>query len=197
MIVARATLPVRWITAAACCACALIARSLVAQAVPDRPLGHGMLAFDADATLGKFTGTTTTLTGQLTGAGLLAGVRGWVEAPSKSLTTNNGHRDGDMAGSLEIEKYPVIRFDLDSIAVAEKQGDSTTVTLAGSFTIHGQKHAAQVPGWIWLSAKSARFRGALPINVKDYGVGGLSKMLGMLKMNQMITVRIDVTFGEK
>ena len=56
----------------------------------------------------------------------------------------------------------------------------------------------RVPGWIWLTDKSARFRGALPINVKDYGVGGLSKMLGMLKMNQMITVRgIDVTFGEK
>ncbi len=187
----------RWITAVALCAGVAITQGVAAQAVPDRPLGHGALAFDADATLGKFTGTTTTLTGQLTGAGSLASVRGWVEAPAKSLTTNNGHRDGDMAGSLEIEKYPVIRFDLDSIVVAEKQGDSTAVTLAGSFTIHGQKRVAQVPGWIWLTDKSARFRGALTINVKDYGVGGLSKMLGMLKMNQMIAVRIDVTFEQK
>ncbi len=186
----------RSIVVAASFAC-VITQGLAAQAIPDRPLGHGTLAFDADATLGKFTGTTTTLTGQLTGASSLAGVRGWVEAPSKSLTTNNGHRDSDMAGSMEFDKFPVIRFDLDSIAVAEKQGDSTAVTLGGSFTLHGQKHAAQVPGWVWFSARSARFRGALPINVKDYGVGGLSKMLGVLKMNQMITVRIDVTFEQK
>jgi hypothetical protein len=186
-----------WIIAAAFCATVATTGAVGAQAIPGMPLGSGVLAFDADATLGKFTGTTTTMKGGLTGAPTLAAVHGWVEAPSKSLTTNNGHRDGDMAGSLEIEKYPIIRFDLDSIAVAEKHGDSTAVALAGSFTIHGQKRAATVPGWIWLTDKGARFRGALPINVKDYGVGGLSKMLGVLKMNEMITVRIDVVFEQK
>jgi polyisoprenoid-binding protein YceI len=182
------------ITGALLCTAILAARTVTAQAVPGAPLAHGTLAFDANATLGAFTGTTTTLTGQLVGAGALAGVRGWVEAPSKSLTTNNGHRDADMAGSLESDKYPVIRFDLDSVIPGEMRGDSTAVTLAGSFTIHGEKHAVQVPGWVWLRTHEPRFRGAVPINVKDYGVGGLSKILGVLKMNEMITVRIDVTF---
>lgn len=187
-------MPVRWITAALLCAGVTMARSVAAQAVADGLLARGTLAFDANATLGAFTGTTTTMSGQLTGAPTLAAARGWVEAPSKSLTTNNGHRDRDMAGSLEIDKYPTIRFDLDGVTPGEQHGDSTAVTLAGSFTIHGQKRAVRVPGWVWLTATSTRFRGALPINVKDYGVGGLSKMLGMLKMKETIMVRIEVMF---
>jgi polyisoprenoid-binding protein YceI len=172
-------------------------RGTAAQAVPDAPLVRGTLAFDAKATLGAFTGTTTTMTGQLVGAGTLAGAKGWVEAPSRTLNTNNGHRDRDMAGSLEFDKYPVIRFDLAEVAMGEQHGDSTAVTLHGRFTIHGQTRDATVPGWAWLRPGSARFRGAVPMNVKDYGVGGLSKMLGVLKMNPMITVRMDVTFEKR
>ena len=168
-----------------------------AQAVPDAPLSRGTLAFDGNATLGAFTGTTSTLSGGLTGASALSGVRGWVEAPAMSLTTSNGHRDRDMASSLEIPKYPTIRFDLDGVTPGESRGDSTPVTLHGRFTIHGQTREASVPGWVWLRTSGARFRGAVPMNVKDYGVGGLSHMLGMLKMNERIIVRIDLEFANK
>jgi polyisoprenoid-binding protein YceI len=181
------------------CACAIggTLSAASAQAVPDAPLSHGTLAFDADATLGAFTGTTSTLSGHLAAASDLAGVRGWVQAMTVSLTTNNGHRDRDMASSLEIPKYPIIRFDLDGVTPGATQGDSTPVTLRGRFTIHGQTRNASFPGWVWLHANGARFRGSLPMNVKDYGVGGLSKMLGVLKMNEMITVRVDVEFAGK
>ena len=168
-----------------------------AQAVADAPLARGTLAFDANATLGAFTGTTSTMTGQLTGASDIAAVRGWVQAPTMSLTTHNGHRDRDMASSLEIPKYPIIRFDLDSVTPGTARGDSTPVTLHGRFTIHGQARDARIPGWVWLKPGSTRFRGSVPMNVKDYGVGGLSKMLGVLKMNEMITVRVDVEFASK
>jgi polyisoprenoid-binding protein YceI len=180
-------------------ACALMAVSVpvAAQSVPDAPLSRGTLAFDASATLGAFTGVTSTLSGHLIGASELSGVRGWVESPTVSLTTNNGHRDRDMASSLEIPKYPTIRFDLDSVTPAGARGDSIPVTLHGRFTLHGQTRAANVPGWAWLGPNRSRFRGALPINVKNYGVGGLSKMLGVLKMDEMITVRIDVEFANK
>ena len=167
---------------------------LGAQGVPDASTVHGTLAFDAHATLGAFTGVTKTITGALTGASSIGGVHGWVEAPSKSLSTNNGHRDSDMAGSLESEKFPVIRFDLDSVTPGETQGDSIAVTLQGRFTLHGKTRAASVPGFVWLTPTESRFRGSLPVNVKDFGVGGLSKMLGLLKMNEMIVVRMDVVF---
>jgi polyisoprenoid-binding protein YceI len=170
-------------------------RGIAAQTIPSAPLTKGTLAFDAKASLGPFTGTTTTMSGAMQGAASLSGVRGSVEAPSKSLSTSNGHRDRDMASSLEIEKYPTIRFDLDSVAAGEVRPDSSAVTLHGRFTIHGETRQAAIPGWAWVSPAGARFRGATPLNLKDYGIGGLSKMLGVLKMNAMIVVRVDVVFG--
>jgi hypothetical protein len=43
-------------------------------------------------------------------------------------------------------------------------------------------------------------RSDFPLNLKDYKIGGLSKMMGMLRMYEDITVHVDVTFrfeGEK
>jgi len=38
-------------------------------------------------------------------------------------------------------------------------------------------------------------RGATPLNLKDYQIGGLSKLAGMLKMDAKILVHIDLTFA--
>jgi polyisoprenoid-binding protein YceI len=174
---------------------ATLTSSLRAQAIADAPLLRGSLSFDANATLGAFTGTTTTVTGMLGGAAALSGVRGWVEAPARSLSSQNGKRDRDTWSSLEVEKYPALRFQLDSIAPGEIHGDSTAVVLLGRFVLHGQTRPVRLPGWIWRRGGQSRFKGAAPLNVKDYGVGGLSKALGLLRMNERIIVRVDVTFG--
>lgn len=181
-------------TAASLFAILLGSAPLGAQSVPDMTLRSGSLSFDGKATLGDFTGTTSTITGGLAGAASVAGVRGWVEAPARSLVTGNGRRDRDMYSSLEVETYPTLRFDLDDLSAAAPHGDSIAVTLRGRFTIHGTTRQHAVPGWLWLTARSARFRGQLPMNLKDYGIGGLSKMLGVLKMREGIVVRMDVVF---
>ena len=49
--------------------------------IPNGRITSGMLSFDGHATMGDFTGTTRTVTGQLTGAPDISSVRGWVEAP--------------------------------------------------------------------------------------------------------------------
>jgi hypothetical protein len=147
-----------WIIVASLGSLLAVVSGAGAQGVADAQSVRGTLAFDAKANVGDFTGTTTTMTGKLVGASALSGVRGWVEAPAKSLSTHNGHRDSDMAKSLEMDKYATIRFDLDSVAPGAAQGDST-----------------------------------VPVNVKDYGVGGLTHFL-VFKMNEMITVKVDVTF---
>jgi polyisoprenoid-binding protein YceI len=166
-----------------------------AQMIRDAQVRHGTLAFDAKATLGDFTGSTDSLLGSVRGADRLTGVRGVVEAPTATLSSRNGHRDRDMAKSLEIQKYPLMRYTLDSVSTGAADGDSTAVTLHGAFTIHGETRPAAVDGWVWMWDDSVRFRGATPMDVKDYGIGGLKKMLGVLNMNPHITVRVDVTFG--
>ena len=83
------------------------------QAVPASPIAivqSGTLSFSGHATVGDFTGSTTTITGAVTGE--LSDARGWVEAPVATLVTGNDHRDRDLRASMEVDKYPTMRFTL-------------------------------------------------------------------------------------
>lgn len=168
---------------------------VTAQAVPSMPLTRGELAFDGRGTLGGFTGTTASVRGALVGGTDLEAVRGWVEADAATLVTGNGRRDKDMRSSLEVERFPVIRFDLAAVGAGAADADSIPVTLRGTFTIHGVRREQAVTGWVWRTGDQVRFRGRTPMNLRDYEIGGLSKLFGTLKMNEEIVVRMEVTFG--
>ena len=171
--------------------------SLPAQAhgpVPNGKVASGTLSFDGRATAGDFTGTTHTVTGQLSGAPELAAVHGWVEAPVESLKTGDRRRDKDLNKSMESGRYPKLRFELSRIAPKQSSGDSIPVTLLGAFTLHGVTRQVALPGVIELKGKSARVRSDFPLNLKDYRIGGLSKALGLLKMNENIDVHVDLVF---
>lgn len=165
------------------------------RAVPDGRLVSGTLSFDGHATAGDFTGTTTTVSGQVTGAPDLTGVRGWVEAPVKTLKTGNGKRDKDLNKSMESDKFPVLRFELSRITRTGSP-DSTGIALHGALKIHGVTRNVELPGSVQFSAGNARVRSDFPLNLKDYRIGGLSKLLGMLKMYEKIEVHVDLVFGQ-
>jgi polyisoprenoid-binding protein YceI len=179
----------------------LVWESLSAQApsvrtVPDGAVRSGTLSFDAHATAGNFTGTTTTVTGEVKG-GELTRVRGWVEAPVRTLTTGNQRRDRDLNKSMESEKYPVIRFELTGVTAPASAGDSVSVVLHGRFIIHGVTREATIPATVAFHPADLRLRGTTPLNLKDYKIGGLSKALGMLKMYEEIVVHVDLVFGTR
>jgi polyisoprenoid-binding protein YceI len=165
------------------------------QTWPTSPVRKGTLAFDARATLGDFTGTTDSVRGQLTGGDSLAAVRGWVEAPVSSFRTGNGRRDRDLYKSMESDIHPFIRFQLEGVETQWERGDSASVVLVGQFTIHGETRPERFNALVHRGSDGIRVTGELPMNVKDYKVGGLSKLLGTLKMHPDIKVRVDVTFG--
>jgi polyisoprenoid-binding protein YceI len=105
--------------------------------IPNGRLVSGTLSFDGHATAGDFTGTTTTVSGQVVGAPDLTGVRGWVEAPVQTLKTGNGKRDRDLNKSMETDKYPKMRFDLSRVTRRGASEDSVGVVLHGQLRIHG------------------------------------------------------------
>jgi polyisoprenoid-binding protein YceI len=163
-------------------------------AVPAGTVREGTLSFDGRATAGAFTGTTTTITGEMTGGAGLWDVRGWVEAPVNTLKTGNDRRDRDLNKSMESEKYPTIRFELTGVTAAESPSDSMPVTLQGRFVIHGVTREASLPANVAFGPDGVRVRGMTPLNLKDYEIGGLTKMLGMLKMHEEIVVHVDLVF---
>src|SRR3954462_13476810 len=82
-----------WVALGTLVTCTLLAFSTAAgqdsRAVVSGRLSSGTLSFDGHATAGDFVGTTSTVSGQLTGAPDVTGARGWVEAPVNTLKTGN------------------------------------------------------------------------------------------------------------
>ena len=78
---------------------------------------RGALSFDARATLGNFVGTTDFVRGAMTGGSDLRAVRGWVEASVATLVTGDRKRDKDLRKSMEVGRYPTMRFDVDRKSV--------------------------------------------------------------------------------
>ena len=153
------------------------------------------LSFDGHATTGDFTGKTSTLTGEMTGGATLPEIKGWVEAPVKTLDTDNDRRDRDLNKSMESDKYPTIRFELTQAVAQGTLADSMDVVLRGQFLIHGVTREVELPATLVFLSDGVRVRSTTPLNLKDYEIGGLSKFLGVLKMSEKIEVHVDVTFG--
>jgi polyisoprenoid-binding protein YceI len=164
-----------------------------ARPVANGTVAEGTLTFDGHASAGDFTGTTSNLTGEMKGAEGIEGVRGWVEAPVATLKTGNDRRDRDLNKSMESDKYPAMRFDLDAVMVTGT-GDSVPATLKGRLTIHGVERPVELPASVVLGADRAHVRSDFPLNLKDYKIGGLTKLMGMLRMYENIKVHVDVTF---
>jgi polyisoprenoid-binding protein YceI/CheY-like chemotaxis protein len=163
--------------------------------VPPGRVSAGTLSFDGHGTPGDFVGRTSTVSGEMTAGGGLAAVRGWVEAPVRSLLTGNDRRDRDLLKSMEPDKYPMLRFDLHGVTAGPGAPDSVPVMLQGVLAIHGVTRGVSLPGSVRRDGNHLRVRTDFPLNLKDYRIGGLSKALGLLKMDEHIEVHVDVTFA--
>jgi len=156
---------------------------------------RGTLSFDAKATLGAFTGTTSTVTGSMTGGSEVRDVRGHVEAPVNTLKTGNGLRDKDMMKAMGADSFPAMRFELHGASEQHQEADSVVVTLSGQMTLHGVTRDVSVPALIRFGKDGVQVTSTFPLNVRDYGVTRLSRMMGAFKMNPDIVVHVDVVFG--
>lgn len=151
------------------------------------------LSFDGKSTLGDFTGITDSVRGHMSG-GMLSEVRGWVEAPVRTLKTGNNRRDRDLVKTMEADIYPTIRFVLDGVEAQSTETDSNAVFLQGQFVIHGVTRPERFPAVVRRTAGGARVTASLPLNLKDYQITNLTRFL-VFKMDPDIVVHVDVTFG--
>lgn len=163
--------------------------------VPNGRVDSGTLSFDGHATVGDFVGMTKTVSGEITGAADISAVRGWVEAPVRTLTTKNGKRDKDLNKSMESDKYPNIRFELSGITPRAGTADSMAAVLHGALVIHGVTRTVDLPATLQFHGSEVRVRSDFPLKLKEYRIGGLSKMLGVLKMYDDIEVHVDLLFA--
>jgi polyisoprenoid-binding protein YceI len=163
------------------------------QAWPSADVRRATLSFDGKSTLGDFTGTTDTVRGHMTGGAALTDVRGWVEAPVRTLVTGNDRRDRDLVKTMDAAQYPNIRFELEGVSVDWERGDSAGVLLEGKFVIHGVSRPEKVKATVVRRSDGIHLAASLPMNLHDYKIDRLTRFL-VFKMDPDIVVHVDVLF---
>ena len=162
---------------------------------PNAVLRSGTLSFTGHSTLGDFVGTTTAVSGGVTGNAELTNARGWVEATVTTLSTGNGLRDRDLRATMDVAKYPTMRFELAGVTVGSPAAsDTVTGSLRGALTIHGVTRDVAIPATLIAAAGTIDVSGAFPVDLADYKVGGLTKLFGALRVRRNIVVRFHVRF---
>ncbi len=129
----------------------------------------------------------------MTTGAAITDVRGWVEAPVKTLKTGNDRRDRDLVKTMDAEIYPNIRFELVGVSVEWERGDSAGVVLAGNFVIHGITRAEKVKGTVVRQNDIVHLSASLPMNLHDYKIDRLTRFL-VLKMDPAIVVHVELVF---
>lgn len=160
---------------------------------PDAKIRRGTLSFDGRSTLGDFTGTTQTVQGEMSGGASFAEIRGWVEAPVKTLKTGNDRRDRDLVKTMEAEIFPLIRFELSGVTPRWERGDSAGVSLRGNFVIHGVTRETTFPAEVTRSGEGIHLTATLPMDLHDYQIEKLTRFL-VFKMQRDIVVHVDLMF---
>lgn len=167
---------------------------MLAQAAwPSADVRRATLSFDGKSTLGDFTGTTTEVRGQMIGGAAVTDVRGWVEAPVKSLKTGNDRRDRDLVKTMEAEIYANIRFELDGVTLEWARGDSAGVVLDGKFVIHGTSRPEKLKATVVRGADGIHLTATHPMNLHDYKIDKLTRFL-VFKMQPDTVVHVEVVF---
>jgi polyisoprenoid-binding protein YceI len=163
---------------------------------PNAVLRSGTLSFTGHSTVGDFVGTTTAVRGGVTGNAEVANARGWVEAAVATLSTGNGLRDRDLRATMDVAKYPTMRFELFGVTVESRAAPPDTVTgaLRGALTLHGVTREVAIPATLIAAADTIDVSGAFPVDLGDYQVGGLTKLFGTLRVRRKIDVRFHVRF---
>jgi hypothetical protein len=68
------------------------------------------------------------------------------------------------------------------------------MTLHGALSIHGVTRNVDLPATMHRSADKTHIAARFPLSLADYEIGGLTKMFGLLRMQNEIEVRIDLVF---
>jgi polyisoprenoid-binding protein YceI len=160
--------------------------------------GGSSIQFVSDAPLEKFTGKTTSLSGEITvDPNKIDKGKADVKAEVATIKTNVALRDEHLAGEnwLDAKKYPQARFVVSKISGADKLKPNavTEVTVSGKFSIHGvtkdittKAKVRYTPG----SKDGLRVQTTFTIHLEDYKVSIPS--IVSLKVSPDIVVNVDL-----
>ena len=153
------------------------------------------IGFDANATLGDFQGNATKVTGWVeTSEPEFSDAHGVVEVAAASFQTGIGMRDRHLRETLETEKYPLLRFALDSARFERADSTGKWYRLHGALTIRNATRNPELVARVSTHGDTIVVQGLLPARFTEYDMKPPSKLLGSAKVKDAFTIRFDCTF---
>ncbi len=147
--------------------------------------------FDANATMGAFSGRSNKLTGWVeTGDAGYTGVRAHIELEAASLKTGMGMRDGHLRGELDTDKFPTITVDVDSA----RQDSANVHHIWARLTVRGNTHAFETDAKVQEHGDTIVVSGKFPMRFTDLSMKPPSKMLGTVKVKNDFSIGFECAF---
>jgi polyisoprenoid-binding protein YceI len=112
------------------------------------------------------------------------GVRGEVVVKAEQLITGQDQRDQYMREAvLETQRYPEIRFTIDSLAGVTRQADTLSASAIGVLSLHGADRPVAAVVRFWPEGGALRVTGRIRMPalsmVQDYGLSSHALGLGV------------------
>ena len=112
----------------------------------------------------------------------------------KTLKTGNSTRDKHMYQALEVSEYPQVAFQGNIQGMNSKLVEKQKVTVAGEFSLHGEKKHLQIPGTVERTAEGLKFTASFSIMITDFGIERPSKLF--LTVDNKHTIEVSGTARE-
>lgn len=125
------------------------------------------LSYTGSSFLHDFTGVSRQVTGTLA-VDLAQPGRSRIElvVPVESFGSGNSSRDSNMLETVEVDKYPDVRF----VSTQVTPGGQGVWTVKGNLTFHGQTHDVEVPVHVAARGNTFEAQGSFGVSLTRYKV---------------------------
>ena len=96
---------------------------------------------------------------------------------------------------LVVEDDPDIRLDVERVEPTGMRGDTVLAQVHGHLTVRGVRRPVVATAEGWRTAGGFRVRSRFPLDLGEFRIGGLRRMLGVLRVDEEVTVRAELTFA--
>ena len=162
--------------------------------------GASSIQFVSDAPLEKFTGKSTSISGEIkVDPSKPSSGKADIKVDAASIKTNLELRDEHLRGEnwLDAKKYPNARLVITKIGGADKlkANDVTEVTVQGKFTLHGVTKDVSTKAKVRYtpgegSKEALRVQSSFTVHLEDYKISIPS--IVALKVSPDIVVNVDL-----
>ncbi|MEW6324272.1 MAG: YceI family protein [Nitrospirota bacterium] len=150
------------------------------------------VAFDARATLHRFTGVSREVEGRVEAIPVAVEQtsRGAVSVKAASLKTGNRLRDRNMRTMLETDRYPDIRFTLGQVKIKQMptaEERAATLLVSGQLQVRDVTRPLQLPVTVVPGTDTIVITGQFPLTFTELGL--TPPTLLFVKVDNQMTIR--------